>query len=157
MAEYDLSKTIIPYLDRHLSFPLLAHLAEISIFPVEEVHVAQYELARGTNMFDYAVSLFEQIYPGEQIPPGDETMLFVGHVICADWFFILIEFDLKRQNAVSTNERLQHEAQAVLDVIENPDVAQALRQDKNQNLQYLKENYDVRPCPTHLCPFYSYR
>jgi eIF3 subunit 6 N terminal domain len=45
---------------------------------------------------------------------------------------------------VSTNERLQQEAQAVLDVIENPDVAQALRQDKNQNLQYLKENYNVR-------------
>ena len=43
-----------------------------------------------------------------------------------------------------TNERLQLEAQAVLDVIENPDVAQALRQDKNQNLQYLKDNYDVR-------------
>jgi hypothetical protein len=28
-------------------------------------------------------------------------------------------------------------------VIENPDVAQALRQDKNQNLAYLKDNYDV--------------
>lgn len=53
------------------------------------------------------------------------------------------EFDGKRQNAVSTNERLQQEAQAVLDVIENPDVAQALRQDKNQNLQYLKDNYNV--------------
>jgi len=39
---------------------------------------------------------------------------------------------------------LQQEAQAVLDVIENPDVAQALRQDKNQNLHYLKENYNVR-------------
>jgi translation initiation factor 3 subunit E len=57
---------------------------------------------------------------------------------------LVIEFDLKRKNAVSTNERLQQEAQAVLDVIENPDVAQALRQDKNQNLQYLKDNYDVR-------------
>jgi translation initiation factor 3 subunit E len=45
---------------------------------------------------------------------------------------------------VSTNERLQQEAQAVLDVIENPDVAQALRQDKSQNLQYLKDNYNVR-------------
>lgn len=45
---------------------------------------------------------------------------------------------------VSTHERLQQEAQAVLDVIENPDVAQALRQDKNQNLQYLKDNYNVR-------------
>lgn len=41
------------------------------------------------------------------------------------------------------NERLQQEAQAVLNVIENPEVAQALRQDKNQNLQYLKENYGV--------------
>jgi hypothetical protein len=40
--------------------------------------------------------------------------------------------------------RLELEAQAVLDVIENPDVAQALRQDKNQNLQYLKDNYNVR-------------
>ena len=31
----------------------------------------------------------------------------------------------------------------MLDVIENPDVAQALRRDKNQVLQYLKDNYDV--------------
>ena len=91
MAEYDLSKTIIPYLDRHLSFPLLAHLAEISIFPKEEVHVAQYELARGTNMFDYAVSLFEEIYPGEQIPPGNELyyLLFVA-------VYILIVFHYDR-------------------------------------------------------------
>ena len=56
----------------------------------------------------------------------------------------IVEFSAKRENAVSTNERLQQEAQAVLDVIENPDVAQALRQDKSQNLQYLKDNYDVR-------------
>jgi hypothetical protein len=61
----------------------------------------------------------------------------------------LSEFSGKRDRAVSTNERLELEAQAVLDVIENPDVAQALRQDKNQNLQYLKDNYNV--CP-HLPP-----
>jgi hypothetical protein len=64
---------------------------------------------------------------------------------------VSIEFDEKRKNAVSTNERLQLEAQAVLDVIENPDVAQALRQDKNQNLQYLRDNYNV--CPSPLSPF----
>ncbi|KAG2071543.1 eukaryotic translation initiation factor 3, subunit 6 [Suillus decipiens] len=122
MAEYDLSKTIIPYLDRHLAFPLLAHLVEISLFPVEQVQAAQYELAKGTNMLDYAVSLFEQLHPDEEIPE---------------------EFSGKREKAVSTNERLQLEAQAVLDVIENPDVAQALRQDKNQNLQYLKDNYNL--------------
>ena len=44
---------------------------------------------------------------------------------------------------MAINEQLQQEAQAVLDVIENPDVAQALRQDKNQNLTYLKDNYGV--------------
>ncbi|KDQ51240.1 hypothetical protein JAAARDRAFT_41302 [Jaapia argillacea MUCL 33604] len=122
MAEYDLTKTIIPYLDRHLAFPLLAHLVDSGLFPVDDVHSAQYELAQGTNMVDYAVSLFEQLHPGEQIPA---------------------EFSAKREKAVSTNERLQQEAQAVLDVIENPDVAQALRQDKMQNLQYLKEHYNL--------------
>jgi len=55
-----------------------------------------------------------------------------------------LEFDEKRKEAVSKNEKLQQDAQAVLDVIENPEVAQALRQDKNQNLQYLKDNYGVR-------------
>ncbi|TFK19212.1 eukaryotic translation initiation factor 3 subunit 6 [Coprinopsis marcescibilis] len=122
MAEHDLTKTIIPYLDRHLAFPLLAHLAENSTFPDEDLQIAQYELAKGTNMFDFAASLFSNVWPDKEVPK---------------------EFDVKRQNAVSTNERLQQEAQAVLDVIENPDVAQALRQDKNQNLQYLKDNYNL--------------
>jgi translation initiation factor 3 subunit E len=70
MAEYDLSKTIIPYLDRHLSFPLLAHLRETSLFPTNEVIAAQYALAKGTNMFDYASTLFEQIHPGEKVHSG---------------------------------------------------------------------------------------
>ncbi|KAG6900074.1 hypothetical protein C0993_003424 [Termitomyces sp. T159_Od127] len=122
MAEHDLSRTIIPYLDRHLSFPLLTHLADTKLFSDKEVTAAQYELAKGTNMFDYAVNLFQQLHPDQEVPA---------------------EFDEKRQNAVLTNERLNQEAQAVLDVIENPDVAQALRQDKNQNLAYLKDNYNL--------------
>lgn len=75
MAEHDLSKTIIPYLDRHLSFPLLAHLVETSLFPVKEVQVAQYELAKGTNMFDYAVSLFQQINPDAEVPAGEFQLI----------------------------------------------------------------------------------
>jgi len=71
MADHDLSKTIIPYLDRHLLFPILAHLAEIAIFPPEEVQIAQYELAKGTNMIDYAVSLFKGLYPDQEVPSGN--------------------------------------------------------------------------------------
>lgn len=70
MAETDLSKTIIPYLDRHLAFPLLAHLVETGLFPAEEVQLAQYELAKGTNMFDYAASLFSQNHPDQEVPAG---------------------------------------------------------------------------------------
>jgi translation initiation factor 3 subunit E len=76
MATYDLSKTIIPYLDRHLVFPLLAHLEEI-IVPKTEVYIAQYELARGTNMFDFAVSLFRKIYPDKEVPLGAELVAMI--------------------------------------------------------------------------------
>lgn len=36
-------QTLIPYLDRHLALPLLAHLAELDpvIYPVEQVQKAQ--------------------------------------------------------------------------------------------------------------------
>jgi translation initiation factor 3 subunit E len=140
MAEHDLSKQIIGHLDRHLSFPLLQHLAESEIFPAREIQVAQYELAKGTNMFDYAVSFFEKVYPNEPVPSGAKSMVFSWRRLT---LIGLTEFDQKRESAVSTHQRLQNEAQAVLDVIENPDVAQALRQDKNQNLQYLKDNYNA--------------
>lgn len=75
MAEYDLSKKIISYLDRHLAFPLLAHLAETNIFAVSDVQVAEYELAKGTNMFDYAQSLFVQLHPDAEVPAGVYLLL----------------------------------------------------------------------------------
>ena len=137
MSEHDLSKTIISYLDRHLAFPLLTHLAETGLYSTDQIFAAQYELAKGTNMFDYAANLFAQIYPDKQVPEG-------GHLLSIHYLLILADFQIEKEKAMSTLAQLKDEAQAVLDVIENPDVAQALRQDKNQNLQYLKDNYNVR-------------
>ncbi|CAE6502266.1 eukaryotic translation initiation factor 3 subunit E [Rhizoctonia solani] len=121
-ASYDLTQKLIPFLDRHLILPLLAHLSEAELFPAEQIARAQYELVKETNMLDYAASLFESAYPDEEVPGV---------------------FAAKREKAVSESERLQQEAQIVLDVIEKPEVAQALRQDKMQNLQYLKDNYKL--------------
>ena len=56
-----------------------------------------------------------------------------------------VEFAAKRANTLSNIERLEQEALNVSSVIENPEVAQALRQDKLQNLQYLKDTYNVSP------------
>jgi hypothetical protein len=74
MAEYDLTRTIIPYLDRHLVFPLLTHLHESGLFTPEQVAAAQYELAKGTNMVDYIVSLYEQLNPDSEVPQGVELL-----------------------------------------------------------------------------------
>lgn len=76
MAEYDLTRTIIPYLDRHLVFPLLTHLHECGLFAPEQVAGAQYELAKGTNMVDYIVSLYEQLNDSE-VPQGVKLLRFL--------------------------------------------------------------------------------
>lgn len=77
MAEYDLTRTIIPYLDRHLVFPLLSHLHESGLFAPEQVAAAQYELAKGTNMVDYIVSLYEQLNPDSDVPQGEKRLRFL--------------------------------------------------------------------------------
>jgi translation initiation factor 3 subunit E len=77
MAEYDLTRTIIPYLDRHLVFPLLSHLHESGLFAPEQVAAAQYELAKGTNMVDYIVSLYEQLNPDSDVPQGKKRLRFL--------------------------------------------------------------------------------
>ncbi|KIL62669.1 hypothetical protein M378DRAFT_12727 [Amanita muscaria Koide BX008] len=61
------------------------------------------------------------------------------NLCCRRCFVIVTEF-LKKREVISTNERLRQEAQAVLQVIENPEVAQSLRQDKIQNL---KDKHDL--------------
>ncbi|KAF7296622.1 Eukaryotic translation initiation factor 3 subunit E [Mycena chlorophos] len=137
MAEWDLTKRIVPHLDRHLSMPMLAHLSETPLFAVQDIQLAQYELAKGTNMVDYAAQLFSQLHPDKEIPAGGFLAVLAIDLICR------AEFEEKRRNTLLTHQRLQDEAQAVLDVIENPDVAQALRQGKEHNLQYLKDNYNL--------------
>lgn len=149
MAEYDLTQTIIPYLDRHLAFPLLSHLAETTLFPVEQIIKAQYELTKGTNMVDYSVNLFEQLNPDAEVPAGT-AFTHVGQPLISSTILVFTEFSAKRDSVVSTNDQLEQEAQTVLEIILNPEVAQALRQDKRQNLQYLKDHYGVRPsCKWH--------
>ena len=62
---------------------------------------------------------------------------------------VAIELVERRKEILDKLQNSQAEAQKVMDVIENPEVIQALRQDKLQNLQFLKDNYGV-------CIFYIY-
>lgn len=70
MAQYDLTKKIMPYLDRHLGFPLLLNSSLSKLYKPEEVQTAIYELAKATDLVDFALTLYDQLHPGETPPPG---------------------------------------------------------------------------------------
>lgn len=53
------------------------------------------------------------------------------------------EFAEKKEKVLAQLEEFQTQTQNIIEVIENPEVIAALRQDKLQNLHFLKENYNV--------------
>ncbi|KAN0062272.1 eukaryotic translation initiation factor 3 subunit E [Thecaphora frezii] len=120
--KHDLTATLLPYLDRHLGLPLLSHLSTTGLFSETDIIKAQYELAKHTSMVDYALQLHEQAYP-DQPAPG--------------------ELEKQRETAIALNDKLGSEVDQVLNVIQDPNVASALKQDKAQNLQWLEENYKL--------------
>lgn len=66
-----------------------------------------------------------------------------------------IEFGEQRKEVSAKNEKLSEEAEAVLEVIGNPEVVGQLKQDKEQNMAWLKENYQVRFFfPSLFLPFF---
>lgn len=71
MAETDLTKTILPFLDRHLGYFLLDHLTGRPIFNDQDVKMAQYELVKGTEMYDFAGQLFKSVWPDQDVPSGE--------------------------------------------------------------------------------------
>ena len=78
MTEYDLTRTIIPYIDRHLALPLLERLLDTSLFPHEDILLAQYELTSGTSMIDLIEKLYDQLYPDRELPQGISTEIQAG-------------------------------------------------------------------------------
>ncbi|RUS20568.1 eIF3 subunit 6 N terminal domain-containing protein [Endogone sp. FLAS-F59071] len=119
-SKYDLTPRMVPFLDRHLVFPLLEFLALKEVYAPDDLIKAKYDLLSKTNMVDFVLQLYQQIHNTEDVPQ---------------------EFAVKRETVLTQLEDLQSEAHKVIDVIENPEVIAALRQDKLQNLQFLKENY----------------
>ena len=55
-----------------------------------------------------------------------------------------LEYTKKREEVQQRRVELTAKAQEVVDIITNPDVLQNLKQDTQQNLDYLKEAHNVR-------------
>jgi translation initiation factor 3 subunit E len=117
--EYDLLPRLIPYLDRHLVFPLLEFSAGEDD---KEITRAKYELLKHTNMTDYVANLWKEINNTDSIPD---------------------EFVKKREEVLAKLEHYQVQSEKITELLQDEEVVGNLRSDKAANLRFLEEQHGV--------------
>ncbi|KAJ2162149.1 eukaryotic translation initiation factor 3 subunit E [Coemansia sp. RSA 552] len=120
MAEYDLTQRMISSLDRQLVFPLLEFLSAQDLYKASDVLKAKVELLAQTGMVDYTSQLYCELHGGDEVPAS---------------------FEAKREEILGKLQESEEKTRHIREVIENPEVAGALRQDKLQNMRLLHDNY----------------
>ena len=138
-AKHDLTMKMIPFLDRHLVFPLLEFLELKEVYVSKDLLKAKYDLFQNSNMVDFVLDLYNKLNSTEEAPKGTSSDTFLNITNIS-----LAEFSEKREKVLGQMEDLRSKAQKVMDVLEKPEVIAALCQDKNENIQYLRDNYQVK-------------
>lgn len=122
--EHDLLPKLIPYLDRHLVFPLLEFASgqDESDEATNDLTRSKYELLKQTNMTDYVASLWQEINDSDTVPE---------------------EFVKKREQVVQRLQQYIEESSKITELLQDDDVVGNLRSDKAANLKYLEEQHGV--------------
>lgn len=114
LAQYDLLPKMIPYLDRHLIFPLVADQED-----TPDLKKIQFELLKVTNMTDYVGGLDRDIRGASEISK---------------------EFEKKRDDVLKKRAKFDEDTTKIRDLLADENVVSNLRSDKVANLNYLKEH-----------------
>ena len=122
IAEYDLLPKLIPYLDRHLIFPLLEFLSGQEGDDATEIIKAKYELLKPTNMTDYVASLWQEISNSDEVPE---------------------EFVKKREDVLQRLSLFTEETSQIDELLGDDSVVSNLRSDKVANLKFLEQQHGV--------------
>ncbi|KAL2370916.1 eukaryotic translation initiation factor 3 subunit E [Blastomyces gilchristii SLH14081] len=122
--EYDLLPKLMPYLDRHLVFPLLEFASgqEEEDEQVDEITKAKYELLKHTNMTDYVANLWQEINNSDSMPE---------------------EFVKKREEVVQKLQQYVEDSNKITELLQDDNVVSNLRNDKAANLKFLEEQHGV--------------
>lgn len=119
--KYDLTETLMPFLDRHLIFPIASFLSKRGIYDSKSILELNYNLFKDSYMVDFVQELWQQLHEGEE-PPA--------------------EFDERRKINAEKVAKYQHDIDIVSKAFENPEVQANLKEDKVANLRML-EKYGV--------------
>jgi translation initiation factor 3 subunit E len=126
MAAHDLTARLARHLDRHLVFPLLESLHERGLYPEEEILDAKLALLGGTNMVDYAMAIHGSLHGTDDVP---EDMVS------------------RRAEVVDRLVALQQTGPAaalpLYAFLQDPQLVQLLRPDKEYNVHMLQERFQV--------------
>ncbi|KAF2666566.1 eukaryotic translation initiation factor-like protein 3 subunit E [Microthyrium microscopicum] len=116
-SQYDVLPKMIPFLDRHLIYPIVADFE-----PSDELTKFKFELLKETNMTDFVGGLDQEIR-GLSEPSKD--------------------YDKKREDVLKKRAQLEDSTSKIRDLLGDSEVIQNLRSDKVANLNYLKETHGV--------------
>ncbi|CAD6205802.1 unnamed protein product [Miscanthus lutarioriparius] len=124
MAEHDLTALMAAQLDRHLVFPLLEFLQERQLYSEPEFPEAKIRLLSGTNTVDYAMDIHKSLHGTDDVP---EDMV------------------KRRAEVVSRLRSLEEATAPLVAFLQNPQLVQELRPDKQYNIHMLQERYQFDP------------
>jgi len=124
MAEHDLTALLAAQMDRHLVFPLLEFLQERQLYSEPEILEAKIRLLSGTNMVDYAMDIHKSLHGTDDVP---EDMV------------------RRRAEVVSRLRSLEEAAAPLVTFLQNPQLVQELRPDKQYNIHMLQDRYQIGP------------
>ncbi|KAF2399997.1 putative eukaryotic translation initiation factor 3 subunit E [Trichodelitschia bisporula] len=117
VAKYDLLPKMIPFLDRHLVYPLLS---ERDALP--DITRTKFELLKHTNMTDFVGDLDSELQGLSERPA---------------------EYTKKREEVLRRRAQYEEDTSKLRSLLEDADVVSQLRSDKVANLAFLKEQHGV--------------
>jgi len=71
VGKYDLTSKVTPFLDKHLTFPILHFLKELNVYESKDIARAELHLLNDTCMLDFAMDKYDEL--GEEKPDSLTT------------------------------------------------------------------------------------
>ena len=121
---HDLLPRLIPFLDRHLVFPILEFLEKQESSDASTIKALKFELLKETNMSDYVGSLEADIKGLSEAPAS---------------------YTQKREAVLAKRQSLEDASSKMTALLDNQEVTNTLRSDKVANMNYLRDEHGVTP------------